>query len=271
MGLSAVQRFGRDEGRRLFGADPAGYDFARPGHADRVYEVLVERCGLRPGTSVLEVGPGTGQATRRLLELGAYPLVVLEPNPELAAYLRESLGGRIEIHETILEDAELPSGGFGLAAAASSFHWVEEEVGLVRILGALRPGGWFAMWWTLFGDRSKPDAFITATSPLLENLPASPTKGKEGRPSHGRDREARVAALDAAGFVDIEHELAAWDASWDTAGIRALYGSFSPILRLDDDSRTDLLDEIARIADQDFGGRVSRAITTALYTCRRPE
>jgi SAM-dependent methyltransferase len=265
-----VPRIGRDEGRLLFGADPAGYDLARPGHAERVYDVLVERCGLGPVTTVLEVGPGTGQATRRLLELGADPLVALEPNPELAAYLRKSLAERIVIRETALEDAELPAGAFDLAAAASSFHWVEEDVGLARILAALRPGGWFAMWWTLFGDRSKPEAFIAATTPLLENLDASPTRREEGRPSHGRDREARVAALDATGFVDVRHELAEWEASWDTAGIRALYGSFSPVLRLEDAKRTELLDEIARIADEDFGGRVSRAITTALYTARCP-
>ena len=266
-----MSRIGRHEGRRLFGADPAGYDLARPGHAARVYEVLVERCGLGSGTNVLEVGPGTGQATRRLLELGAHPLVVLEPNPQLAGFLRTSFGEGIEIRETTLEDADLPVGAFDLAAAASSFHWVEEDVGLGLILSALRPGGWFAMWWTLFGERGKPDAFIAATSPLLENLEASPTKGEEGRPAHGRDVVARVAALEAAGFVDIEHELVEWNASWDTAGIRALYGSFSPVLRLESARRTELLDEIARIADADFGGRVSRDITTALYTARRPE
>ena len=74
----------REEGRRVFGTDPETYDRARPGHAERVYEILVERCGLGPGTSVLEVGPGTGQATRRLLELGADPLVAIEPNEDLA-------------------------------------------------------------------------------------------------------------------------------------------------------------------------------------------
>jgi hypothetical protein len=61
-----------------------------------------------------------------------------------------------------------------------------------------------------------------------------------------------------------------WETSWDTAGIRALYASFSPILRLDDTRRTQILDEIARIAEQDFGGRVSRRLTTSLYTARRP-
>ena len=58
--------------------------------------------------------------------------------------------------------------------------------------------------------------------------------------------------------------------SWDTGGIRALYGSFSPILRLDDDRREALLDEIARVAERDFDGHVERTLTTSLYTARKP-
>ena len=168
----------REEGRRLFGTDPAGYDRARPGHPPRVYEVLVERCGLVPGTAVLEIGPGTGQATRRLLELGAAPLVAVEPDAQLAAHLRDAFGERVDVRETTIEDASLPAESFGLAAAASSFHWVDEGVGLGRIFDALRPGGWVALWWTLFGD-DEPDAFIDATSPLLRGLEREPDAGRE--------------------------------------------------------------------------------------------
>jgi SAM-dependent methyltransferase len=265
-----MTRIAREEGRRLFGSDPAAYDAARPGHAERVYEVLVERCGLAPGTRGLEVGPGTGQATRRLLVLGAEPLVALEPDPALAAHLRESLGPRVEVRETTLEHAELERGAYGLCAAASSFHWIDEDVGLATISAALRPGGWFAMWWTLFGEHGKPDAFITATSPLLEGLDRSPTVGEEGRGPHALDAEARVAALETAGYEAIEHELVRWSASWDTNGIRALYGTFSPIARLEAPRRSQILDEIARIARDDFGGRVDRALVTSLYTARWP-
>jgi len=193
-----VGRIARDEGRRLFGSDPSGYDLARPGHAERVYEVLLERCGLGRGKSMLEVGPGTGQATRRLLEPGADPLVVLEPDAALAAYLHEALGDRVDLRQTTLEDADLETERFDLAAAASSFHWVDEQVGLAKIFSALRRGGWVATWWTLFGDGEQPDAFITATTPLLEDLQASPTAGEEGRPPHARDVEARSAALGTA-------------------------------------------------------------------------
>ena len=259
----------RSEGRTLFGSDPAGYDAARPGHPERVYEVLVERCGLGPGTAVLEIGPGTGQATRRLLELGADPLVAVEPNERLADYLETILGETVGVLRAPVEGAELQRASFDLAAAASSFHWVDEGVGLATTHAALRPGGWIALWWTLFGEGAGADGFIRATSPLLDGLESSPTKGMTGRP-HALDVEARVEALEAAGFRGIENERVRWQASWDTPGIRALYGSFSPILRLEPDRRTELLDEIARIAEQDFGGRVSRTLTTSLYTAHKP-
>lgn len=260
----------RSEGRGLFGADPAAYDAARPGHAERVYEVLVERCGLGPGTRVLEVGPGTGQATRPLLALGARPLVALEPDPRLAEFVRGWADERVQVRVVALEDAELEPESFQLAAAASSFHWVDEAVGLRRLAAALVPGGWVATWWTLFGEGDEPDAFIRATSPLLEGLAASPTRGVEGRVAHALDAEHRLAALAGAGFVDAEHEVVPWSASWDAAGIRGLYGSFSPIARLEPGRRERILDEIARIADEDFGGRVERRIRTSLYTARKP-
>jgi len=266
-----VPQIDRREGRRLFGADPAAYDRARPGHAERVYELLVARCGLRTGTHALEIGPGTGQATRRLLDLGASPLIALEPDPALAAYLRRSHGELIDVRETALEDAELTVDAFDLAVAASSFHWVEEARGLQKLQSALRPGGWWAMWWTLFGVPGEPDAFIAATTPLLEGLDASPSSGAEGRPArHPLDTEARFAALEVAGLRDVEHEVVTWGASWDTGGIRALYGTFSPIARLEEDRRDEILDGVASIAEHEFGGHVERTLLTSIYTSRKP-
>ena len=175
-----MSQIDRTEGRRLFGADPAAYDRARPGHPDRVYDVLVERWGLELHAAILEIGPGTGQATRRLFELGANPLVAVEPDHALAGYLADAFGARIELRVVALEEASLPVGYFDLAAAASSFHWVEESLGLAKVFEALRPGGWLALWWTLFGEGEKPDAFITATSQLLDDLDISPSRGTRG-------------------------------------------------------------------------------------------
>lgn len=253
----------------MFGLDPAAYDAGRPGHPDRVYEVLAERCGLAPGTRVLEVGSGTGQVTLRLLALGA-DVVAVEPDRELAAYLRERAAGRVEFIPASLEDADLTTAAFDLAVAASSFHWVDEDTGLARLFTALRPGGWIALWWTLFGVPDEPDAFITATSPLLEDIDASPSAGVDGGPPFALDVGARARALRDAGFQDVRHETFSWSTEWNTAGIRALYGSFSPIARLDARRRTRILDGIASLAEHEFGGRVTRTLLTSLYTARKP-
>jgi SAM-dependent methyltransferase len=259
----------RREGRRLFGIDPAGYDRARPGHAERVYEILRERCGLNPGTKVLEVGPGTGQATRRLLELGAEPLVGLEPDLRLADFLRRSLGDRVELRETTLEDAELET-DFQLAVAASSFHWVEEDVGLAKLHTALRSGGWIALWWTSYGDETRPDPFMHAVDPLLDDVPHSPSGPSEGRPSFARDAELRLAALAQAGFEEPSSDELPWTHEWDAEGVRGLYATYSPINSLDADRRRELLDSVERIARTEFGGRVERPLVTSLYTARKP-
>src|SRR5947207_424718 len=98
-------------GQRIFGADPTGYDRARPEYPPRIYELLRERCGLRPGTRTFEIGPGTGQATRHLLRLGAAPLIAVEPDERLAGFLASTLGlsaPGLEIQVATFEDARLP-------------------------------------------------------------------------------------------------------------------------------------------------------------------
>jgi SAM-dependent methyltransferase len=263
-----MERLRRDEGRRLFGLDTAAYDHGRPGHAPEVYDVLHERCGLVAGTKVLEVGPGTGQATRRLLELGADPLVAIEPDAALAHLVRERFRDRVEIRESTLEDAQLED-DFGLVAAASSFHWVDEEVGLATIHGALRPGGWAALWWTGFGDANRADPFRDAIDPLMEGVQRAPAEVEDRRP-FAHDAESRIAALEHAGFTDTLPRRIEWWHTWDTEGIRALFGSFSPVLSLEPARRQELLDSIAGIAERNFGGKVTKPVVTALYTARKP-
>lgn len=234
-----------------------------------MYEVLRARCGLEVGAHVLEVGPGTGQVTRRLLDLGA-DVVAVEPDALLAAFLRERLGDRVALVHDALEDAELDASAFDLAVAGSSFHWVDEAAGLGALRRALRPGRWIAIWWTSFGDETRPDPFRDAVDHLFEEVPHSPSAGLEGRPSFGRDAERRLAALGTAGFARPARDEFRWSRAWDSRGIRGLYSTFSPVIALDPDRRTRMLDAVERIARDDFGDRVERPLVTSLYTAENP-
>jgi SAM-dependent methyltransferase len=265
----------REAGRRLFGADVDAYERGRPGHPSRVYELLVERCGLLAGTRVLEVGPGTGQATRRLLELGA-DIVAVEPDDRLAEHIRSV--GQVTVLNQPLEDAELAPESFELAVAASSFHWIHEETGLARVAAALRPGGWVVLWWSHFGAEEPQSPFQQALRPVLDELFAarrieleeSPAVSAGGGPRFGLDVEGRLEALAHAGYEHGEHELIPWSHVWDAARIRALFATFSPIIRLDEETRIAVLEAVEQVADRDFAGRVELPVLTSLFTARRP-
>src|SRR4029079_16021192 len=56
--------------RAIFDEDAERYDRARPGYPAELFADLAALTGLRPGDRVLEVGPGTGQATVPLAKRG---------------------------------------------------------------------------------------------------------------------------------------------------------------------------------------------------------
>jgi len=258
--------FPRSEGRSVFGTIAPIYATARPDYPDRVFEVLRTRCGLGPSSRVVDVGAGSGQATRRLLEAGA-DVVAVEPSPALADELRAELGAasRSQVVVMTVEEVELSPSSFDLATAATSYHWLDPDLALPKIGRILRPGGWVALWWNLFGDPEEPDRFHDATEPILRDLAPSPSEGVDGVP-FGLDVAARTAELTRHGFAEIRQEALRWVLILDPSQTRLLYATFSNIARLPATQREPLLDEIERVAAVEFGGRVERRMVTPLYT-----
>jgi SAM-dependent methyltransferase len=258
----------RDEGRVLFGTDPSGYEAGRPDYPDWVYRALSGRGGLSPGVRVLEVGPGTGLVTRHLLSAGA-SVAAVEPDPGLADFLAAG-SPTVEVVRSSLEEAVLPSSSFDLVVAATSFHWVDQRVGLTKVSHCLKPGGWLAMWWTLFRDPTSPDAFTQE----VERILGPATRGafdEEGRPPFQLDREHRVRDLSVwGGLVDLTAEVVPMPLVLTTERARALYGSMATVLRRPAHEQDRLLDAIERLAEGRFGGAVERQFVTAMYTGRRP-
>jgi SAM-dependent methyltransferase len=257
----------RKFGREAFGLDPAAYHAARPAYPDWVFEVLCARCGLGSNAVAFEIGPGTGTATRRLLELGANPLIAIEPDGRLAAFLRETISDdALILVSSTFEDAVLREAGFDLGLSATAFHWLDEGPALTKIAKLLRPGGWWAMVSNTFGDPHRPDPFHEATKILL-NGPSSPSAGGGDTP-FALDTGARIAALERTrAFDSIEHRTSTWSLILDPEQTVALYATYSNInIRPD---REAVLTELGRVARDEFDGRVTRNMVTSLYIARR--
>ena len=145
-----------------------------------------------------------------------------------------------------------------------------ERSALAKVYRSLKPGGWWAMWWTHFGS-TEPDAFQLATDHLFIGTSESPSAaGKRPHP-FALDQESRLQDLVTSGFCDAEVEVWRWTLTFHTARLVALYSTFSPVQTLEPESRRLFLSSLAQIADKEFGGRVERPFITALYTAPRPK
>jgi SAM-dependent methyltransferase len=260
------------KGRRLFGADPRRFDRARPEYPSRVFEILEARCGLRPGSAVFEIGPGTGKATRELLRRGAHPLTLIEPDERMVRYLRRTLAqwkDRVRFVVAPFEEADLEVGAYDLGVAATSFHWLRQGVALRRVARSLKPGGWWAEIGNLSGDPSRPNRFYRSVGPIYRALERGPAPSLD-RAKFARERARRRAALRRSGrFERIRQDVVRWNRTVDTATLVDLNETFSNVATQPRERRERFFRDLRRLADIEFGGRVTLGMVTRLNTARR--
>jgi SAM-dependent methyltransferase len=132
----------REALRLTFDVDADAYDRSRPVAPDHVFDDVIRLGGLTPGSRVVEIGPGTGQATRPLAARGIRVLA-LEVGPNLAERARTNLAGDagVEVLHTSFE--AWASGGerFDAVFACNSFHWLDPDIRFAKAASILRSGG----------------------------------------------------------------------------------------------------------------------------------
>ncbi|MEL4070733.1 class I SAM-dependent methyltransferase [Ochrobactrum sp. GPK 3] len=259
-------------GRNAFGLNSQAYNNARPEYPPRIFEILRQH-GASQAASVFEVGPGSGQATTPLLALGC-TITAIEPDARLAAVLDERLrhdDTSLTIMQSSFEDCVLHPGKFDLGVSATAFHWLKQESALAKVLRLLRPGGWWAMWWTVFGDPDDMDPFQRRTREHFRQLSRSPSHAAGSSRPFALDKEVRMAELKTAGFEDAKYEEIRWNPTLTTRQVIDLTATFSPVSRLAEAERFRFLSDIGRIADDEFDGHVRRNFVTAIYLARKPE
>ena len=262
----------RSEGRRLFGLNPEGYEDVRPPYPAALYRFLVEQGALTRGSVTLEIGAGSGLATRRLIELGASPITVVEPDERfgpLLSKLRATTGADLRVLSCAFEDAALPSHAFDLVAAATSYHWLDPDVALGKVADVLKPGGFVALLWNVFGDLDRADPFHDATLPLFGDQAISPSGAPDAIP-FALDRAARESEFARTGaFEAVRYFETRWTLVLDTARVGRLYEGFSHVQRMPQPQRDALLQRLMEVAQTRFGGRVERNMTSPIYLARR--
>jgi SAM-dependent methyltransferase len=128
-----------------FGDVADRYERARPLYPESALSELAVRCGVRPGTAVLDLGAGTGKLTRQLVAVGA-DVVAVEPATGMRRRLEAEVPG-VPVLDGTAEAIPLPDASVQVVTAGQAFHWFDTRRALDEIARVLRPSGWLALLW----------------------------------------------------------------------------------------------------------------------------
>lgn len=122
------------------------YDRHRPSYPDMLVDRACQGAGVGPDAAVLEIGCGTGQLTRSLLERGLR-VTAVEPGRQLIERARDRCNavGDVQFINARLEDASLPRARYSAVFSASAIHWIDPDVSWRAAANALVDGGSLAL------------------------------------------------------------------------------------------------------------------------------
>jgi SAM-dependent methyltransferase len=249
--------------RATFGQDADLYDRARPGYPGEAFEDLVRLAGLGPRSRVLEIGCGTGQATRPLARLGC-TVVAVELSAGMAAVAGRNLRDfpNVTIEVCPFEDWTPPATPFDLVVSATAFHWIDPEIRARKAADVLRPGGTLAVIHSehvaggterFFADVQECyERFDPRTPPGLRQTPSADLPDD----SSEFDRSRR--------FGPAQFHRYEWEQAYTTGAYLDLLMTYSGTRSLPQPAREALLACIGTLIDREHDGRISKRYLTQL-------
>jgi SAM-dependent methyltransferase len=239
----------------VFGAAAARYDRTRPGYPRELIDLLVSRPSMR----VLDVGCGTGIASRLLTQRGCVVLGV-EADARMAAVARER-GTEVEVAR--FEDWDGGGRLFDVVVSAQAWHWVDHRTGPTIARRVLPRGGALAILWNV--PQHDP-AVHAAFDPIYDRfrLPDGSRCSPPGALAAGSDWFA-AAITAAGGYATPTETTRSWVQPYTTAEWVDLLPTHSDHRLLAPDDLERLLEATAETIDG-FGGRIDVTYDAHLVT-----
>ncbi len=256
-------RLDRQVGRSAFGTDIDGYHGARSGYPASLFEFLSHR--IAPSPRILEIGAGTGLATKGLVSCNPQRLALLEPDARLCKFLKSQFAPNgAEVACGAFPESPVV-GPFDLVACAAAFHWMEPIAALAAARSLLAPRGVWAMWWNCYFGHGEDDPFASCVAQVLMEEGVALAPSYHGANHYALDTGHLSGLLQQAEFRAVDHVLYRTPREYDEKSARDLCASFSFVRALPRETRIRVLDRIANKVRDEHDGLAMGIVVTSLY------
>jgi SAM-dependent methyltransferase len=222
---------------------------------------------LLPGTAMVEVGAGTGKATV-LFGVRGLQISCIEPDPQMAAVLAENCRELPNVTVTVsafedLQGARLYDG----LIAAQSWHWTDPARRWAKAASLLRTHGLIALFWNRTQSHLTPLAPAITEVYVRHGISASnalsPDKTPPAWPRDELEKQPTFADVDVREYSSVHN--------YSTQEWCDYMASTSNLLVLEPTKRRALLDDMARVIDDQGGGVLEEHRRCDLYLARRTD
>lgn len=151
------------EFRKVFDLIPEEFDQWRPQYCPESFADIIRYADLKPDKKVLEIGPGTGQATKPLLMTGC-DYVGIELGEHLYDFTKKKFADYTNCRMINGDFCtyDFANEKFDMIFSAATIQWIPEDIAFGRSFELLKPGGSLVMIANIGDDSRRNSAKMIA-------------------------------------------------------------------------------------------------------------
>lgn len=257
--------------RTIFDEDALLYNQARPGYPEALFDDIVALAGLPSDARLLEIGPGTGQATLPFAQRG-YRIHAVELGANLAAVARRNLAAysQVQIEVGAFEEAQVEQAAYDLVYSATAFHWLDPTVRYRKAAQVLKPGGSIALFWNKHVHTDADDGFFARVQECYDHVRPIGEEQFPGLPRPEElpeDERGQIEASRFFGPVTVRRYV--WHQEYTAESFIHVLSTYSDHRAMEPARRSQLFNNITALINDAFGGTIVKGYTTILFLAPR--
>lgn len=250
--------------KKTFDTVPTLYDSRRPGYPAALIEDTLRLSHIPARGRILEIGCGTGQATKPFADRG-YHMTCLDIGTNLAAVARRKFQGcdNVTVIAESFENWNPGATKYHLAIAATSFHWLDPAIRYTKVSQILRRGGSLAVFSNV--HIRKDEGFFAEVQNIYRKIAPTRCQAKS---------EVTKPSGTEPGLDRFEKPITKrypWDEQYTAEEYVALLGTYSDHISLPKPEREDLFRAIAELINANYKGVVIKHYESLLEIRKKQE